>query len=121
MIKIRIYFCTIILLFALITVSGCLASLDTRTNITGKQISKDIKYNVEIGRTTRADIVAKFGPPTSSTKGYNDYESLRYNYSKTTKTESFFLFIWKGEDTTTESDNVVFNLRNDILESYSRE
>ena len=110
-----------VILAALITQSGCAFVAHKDVDVHGRKVSNRDLAQLKTGETTRAQLIAMLGAPTSTHEEEAGVEVLSYTYRETTEKNSALVCIWPTNDKTTTSGTVRFRLKNDALLEYSSE
>ena len=108
----------VVVTLSLVLISGCAFMGQKNVDVSGRKISNKTLAGFTIGETTKHDLIAALGAPTSSHQEDNDVEILSYTYHRTTKDNSAVIFIWAIQNETTEHETAYFKLQNDVLVDF---
>ena len=112
----------ILMCFLMLLLSGCMIAGNKTVNFSGTKIDKKDLFKIKIGQTTRSELIALFGAPTSKWLSPDkSIEKLTYCHKKTVTNQSVLIFIWAFNDTDHETNTVAFTLKDGIVESYRKE
>lgn len=101
-------------------VSGCINSYsDVKLEPSDPTIALSNASKVEVGKTTKAQILAMFGPSCCKDPDSNGEVTLRYTYKKTTEKNFSFIPFVNTRDNTTEEAKICFTLKDDIVTNVS--
>ena len=101
--------------------SSCAYVGQKDVDVSGKKISRSSFGKLDIGETTRAELIDMFGSPTSSYEEDNNVEVLSYHYRKTTDEQSVAFLLWAVDKETTERETTYFKLQDGVLKEYWKE
>lgn len=112
----------ILLGLLLFVASGCMLAGNKSVCTSGKPIDNNALAQVKNGETTKSELIALLGAP-SSTSVIPDKteETLKYRYTKTTSDQSVLIFIWAVNNSTVETESVAFKLKDGIVVSYQKD
>ena len=108
----------VLLIAGVMSLSGCIVTASHNTRTHGKVLSDSRLKLVEVGVTTRDELVARFGKPTHESKS-GDTTVIEYEWSETKSSNSTFIFLWHVNNNKTKTNNAVFTFEKGVLKSSS--
>ncbi len=118
--QIRRFILGLMIIIGLGCMSGCLNSYsDVNLEPSDPAIAISNAGTVEVGKTTKAQILAMFGPSCCKDPDSNGEVTLRYTYKKTTRKNFSFIPFVNTQDNTTEKTEIRFTLKDDIVTNIS--
>jgi len=113
--------CLVALLGLVVFATSCIYTQSSKIRYSGQTIKDGTLNRIVPGETTKADLIAAIGEPTTSDVRPDGTEVLRYTSERVVERKSGFIFLFHSETTTEEVKTVVFELRDDVLQSYRYE
>jgi len=103
-----------ILMLGLVT-SGCLIARSTSVEISGKQVSLDVRERIVVGETTTDWLLDVLGEPTGREQVGERSEILSYESVTVKEKESGVFLLWVGEKTVRTTEIARFELEDGVL------
>ena len=102
--------------------SGCMLAGNKCITSSGSPVDKKALSQIVIGETTKTELIALLGAPTSTSVSKDKTEeTLKYRHTKTTSNQSVLIFIWAINDTDVKKNTVIVKLKDGVVKSYHTE
>ena len=76
---------------------------------------------VQPGKTTKEWVIKTFGKPPTETKLSDGTEILKYQYTKKTRSDVDFLFLFDSHTKRESTTNVYFEIKDGVVQKYWRD
>ncbi len=95
----------------ILPLGGCLAGGSSRTVESGTYVHPSTLQSVNVGQSTKDNVLMMLGEPSRKIKTEKGGEIWRYHYAKTKTSKGYVLFVFGGSnsESTTQTTAVRFN------------
>jgi outer membrane protein assembly factor BamE (lipoprotein component of BamABCDE complex) len=90
----------------------------SETRYAGTQVSDVTMARLEIGKTTKAWVIATLGAPTTVSQVDDRTELLKYTATRTTDRHAGMILIINSREKTEERETVYLEFRDEVLRRY---
>lgn len=100
---------------ALPLLSGCLVGSHESESYSGTTVSAPTFDQIEPGKTTKAWVLGTLGEPSSKTDIDNGEELWKWSYTKTQKSNGYFLFVFGGSSEKSASGAAYVQIKDGLV------
>ena len=100
---------------ALPLLSGCLVGSHESESYSGTTVSAPTFDQIEPGKTTKAWVLGTLGEPSSKTDIENGEELWKWSYTKTQKSNGYFLFVFGGSSEKSASGAAYVQIKDGLV------